>query len=134
VNDLPTWSSRKTTDLWILAACEAALFTLPLWIHKLPVAVPANWLTSLSQQLFQIRLIYGVYPRIASTWVGPLGDALSQNQLLFMALLDGILGMMAGWVVFQIADRWLNRLVWLVSFWMIWVTLLYLFAKASSLG
>ena len=135
MNDLPVWSSRKTSDLWIIAVLESVLFTIPLWVRKLPFVVPANWLTSTSQQLFQIRLLYVLFPRLARGWPGPLvGNALTHDQLTFMALVDGILGLMAGWVVFQVADEWFFRIICLIGSWMVWVSLLYLFAKASGLG
>ena len=126
VPDLPLWASRRTGDLWIMMFVQGALFTLPLWVRFCPPALPSNWLTSLSQQQVQIRLIYAVVPRIALGWSGPLDKAgLTHNQLLLMALVDGILGVAAGWVVFQVADRWVNRLMGLAGVWGVWIGMNY---------
>lgn len=133
--DLPVWSSRNKSDLWILALAGAALFTISLWMPLFPVAIPANWFTSRSQQFFQIQLIYVLYPRLAQGWPGPLvGGGLTHDQVLFMGLVDGIFGCIAGWLVFQMADEWFTRIVYLIGAWLVWVSLLYLFAKASMLG
>lgn len=113
-----------------------AFFTLPFWGPRFFVPSQDYWVLTQGPVIFQFRLLNQLVPQLVRHWPGPLlaGGALTQTQVLSIGLVDGFIGLFLGWLVFQMADSWLTRLVWIVLGWLIWAGILYLFAKASMLG
>ncbi len=134
--DLPRWSSRNTSDLVILMGLGLVFFTLPFWGAAVFAPWRNFWMLTQGPVIFQFRLLNQMVPQLIRRWPGPLlaGGALTQTQILCVGLIDGFIGLFLGWLVFQMADNWLIRLVWIVLGWLIWAGILYLFAKASMLG
>ncbi|MCM8812266.1 MAG: hypothetical protein NC910_04380 [Candidatus Omnitrophica bacterium] len=133
-DDLPLWSSRGIVDEVILFLLGIGLFTLPLWGPSVVPGWPKeHWLTGEPQMLFHLQLLYLVFPKMGERW-GALGSVLTPDQRILLFWVEGGVGLFVGWLIYQMADRWLTRLVWLTGAWFIWVGIFYLFAKAMSVG